>query len=45
MESEKKPTGSGDESKFTWTSSKEAEKNKAKIGDDASSSPAPDAEK
>jgi hypothetical protein len=44
-ESAKKPAGSGDESEFTWTSSKEAEKNKAKIEDDDSSSPALDAEK
>jgi hypothetical protein len=45
MESEKKLVESDGESDFTWTSSKEAEKNKTKTGDDASSSPAPDAEK
>ncbi|KAM0913770.1 hypothetical protein ACQ4PT_011943 [Festuca glaucescens] len=44
-EAEKKPAGSGDSSQFTWTSSKEADKDKTKSGDDASSSPAHDAEK
>ncbi|KAK1685949.1 hypothetical protein QYE76_046797 [Lolium multiflorum] len=39
-ESEKKPAGSGEESDFTWTSSKEAEKKKPHAGEDASS-PAP----
>jgi hypothetical protein len=45
MESKKKPVRSDGESEYTWTSSKEAEKNKAKTGDDAYCSPAPDAEK
>jgi hypothetical protein len=44
-EAEARPAGSEDGSNFTWTSSKEAEKNKAKSGDEGPSSPAEDAEK
>jgi hypothetical protein len=44
LEVEEKPTGSGDGSQYTWTSSKQAERNKTKSGCDAPSSPAADAE-
>jgi hypothetical protein len=39
-----RPTGSGDESQFTWTSSKEVEMNKSKGNDEGASSPAKEAE-
>jgi hypothetical protein len=56
-DAEARPTGSGDDSQYTWTSSKEAEKNKSKgsvassteeakeSDEDAVSSPAKDEEK
>jgi hypothetical protein len=44
-EAEMRPAGSEDGSQFTWTSSKDAEKNKAKSGDEGASSPAKEAEK
>jgi hypothetical protein len=44
-EAETRPTGSGDGSRYTWTSSKEAKKNRAKSGDQVASSPAKEAEK
>jgi hypothetical protein len=44
-EAEARPAGSKDGSQFTWTSSKDAEKNQAKRGDEGASSPAKEAEK
>jgi hypothetical protein len=44
LEAEERPAGSGDGSHYTWTSSKEAEKNKTKSGGDAPSSPEMDPE-
>jgi hypothetical protein len=44
-EAEARPAGSKDGSQFTWTNSKDAEKNQAKRGDEGASSPAKEAEK
>ncbi|KAK1613871.1 hypothetical protein QYE76_019388 [Lolium multiflorum] len=43
-EAEARPTGSSDGSLFTWTSSKDAEKNKSKGIDEGTASPAKEAE-